>query len=77
MDKTIYTVGKFSKLVGKSIRTLQRWDKAGILVAHRSTTNRRFYTQDQSDLVLGLTPEQAHKRLSAIREYRGMTRKTI
>jgi predicted site-specific integrase-resolvase len=63
MDKTIYTVGKFSKLVGKSIRTLQRWDKAGILVAHRSTTNRRFYTQDQYDLVLGLTPEQPHKKV--------------
>lgn len=63
MDKTIYSVGKFSKLVGKSIRTLQRWDKAGILVAYRSSTNRRYYTQDQYDLALGLTPEKPHKKV--------------
>ena len=63
MDKNIYSVGEFSKLVGKHTRTLQRWDKDGILVAHRSATNRRFYTQDQYNLVLGVTPEQPHKKV--------------
>ncbi len=63
MDKNIYSVGEFSKLVGKSVRTLQRWDKDGILDAHRSPTNRRYYTQDQYNLALGVTPEQPHKKV--------------
>ena len=37
----------FSKLVGRSVKTLQRWDREGILPAHRTPTNRRFYTHEQ------------------------------
>jgi predicted site-specific integrase-resolvase len=29
------------------VETLQRWDKEGILIAHRSPTNRRYYTHAQ------------------------------
>jgi putative resolvase len=56
MADEIYSIGKFSKLVRKSIRTLQRWDKDGILVAYRTTTNRRYYTLAQSHQVLGTSP---------------------
>ena len=30
MIDEIYSIGKFAKLVGKSVRTLQRWGKEGI-----------------------------------------------
>ena len=33
--------------LGITIRTLQTWDRKGILKAKRSPTNRRFYTEDQ------------------------------
>ena len=42
-----YSVGEFSKLIGVSIKTLQNWDRDGILIANRTPTNRRFYTEEQ------------------------------
>lgn len=33
--------------LGMTTRTLQTWDRKGILKAKRSPTNRRFYTEDQ------------------------------
>ncbi len=45
--KTMYSPKEFGELVGKSVITLQKWDRKGILVAHRSPTNRRYYTHDQ------------------------------
>jgi predicted site-specific integrase-resolvase len=41
-------------MVGKSVITLQRWDRDGILVAHRTETNRRFYTHDQYLETIGI-----------------------
>ncbi len=45
--KTMYSPKEFGELVGKSVITLQKWDRKGILVAQRSPTNRRYYTHDQ------------------------------
>jgi putative resolvase len=42
-----YSPKQFGQLIGKSVLTLQRWDRAGILKAHRTPTNRRYYTHDQ------------------------------
>lgn len=42
-----YKVGEFAKLIGRTVSTLQRWDRDGTLVAHRTEGNRRFYTHDQ------------------------------
>lgn len=36
--------GTFAKLIGVSVKTLQRWDKSGSLVAGRLPSGRRFYT---------------------------------
>lgn len=47
---SIYKPNEFAKLVGVSVKTLQRWDRDGVLKAHRSPTNRRYYTDDQVDL---------------------------
>lgn len=44
---TNYTTGEFAKKIGVCARTLVRWDKAGLLVAHRTPTNRRYYTEEQ------------------------------
>ena len=46
MEK-IYNVTEFSKLIGKSVKTLQRWDRLGILTAYRSPSKRRYYTHRQ------------------------------
>lgn len=50
MGVNIMTVLKpkdVAKRLGVTTRTLQSWDRKGILKAKRSPTNRRFYTEDQ------------------------------
>lgn len=54
MEK-IYNITEFSKLVGKSVNTLQRWDREGILTSYRSPSNRRYYTHSQYDEYMGIT----------------------
>ncbi len=49
MDEKNYTVSQFAKLLNVSVKTLQRWDREGILVARRTPTNRRYYTGTQYD----------------------------
>lgn len=44
---TTYKPSEFSKMVGVSVKTLQRWDRDGVLKAYRSPTNRRYYTDEQ------------------------------
>ena len=46
MEK-MYAVSQFAELLGKSVKTLQRWYKAGILKAYRTPTNQRYYTHAQ------------------------------
>lgn len=41
-----------SQILDVSVKTLQRWDAKGILVAQRTGHNRRFYSQDQIDKFL-------------------------
>ena len=41
--------------LGISIKTLQRWDREGILVAKRTPTNRRYYTEEQYLSYVGKT----------------------
>lgn len=36
-----------AELIGVSVPTLQRWDREGVLKAHRTPTNRRYYTKEQ------------------------------
>src|SRR5437868_14265575 len=43
----IYSPKEFGKLIGRTTNTLQKWDRKGILQAHRSPTNRRYYTHGQ------------------------------
>lgn len=43
----MYKPKQFSKMLGVSVKTLQRWDKDGRLIASRTPSNRRFYTHEQ------------------------------
>lgn len=53
----MYSPAAFGKLVGRSVTTLQRWDREGTLTAHRNPQNRRFYTHDQYLAYIGLKPD--------------------
>lgn len=52
MNKT-YRPHEFAKLISRTTQTLQRWDREGILKAHRTPTNRRYYTHDQYLQIIG------------------------
>jgi putative resolvase len=42
----MYTPAQFAKRVGVSVKTLQKWDRIGVLPAKRTITNRRYYTDE-------------------------------
>ena len=44
-------------MVSRSVNTLQRWDREGVLVAHRNSQNRRYYTHDQYLSYIGQKPD--------------------
>lgn len=46
MEKT-YNVNEAAEIIGVSVKTLQRWDRDGKLVANRTPSNRRYYTEKQ------------------------------
>lgn len=45
--ETFYNVTQFSKIINVKVKTLQKWDRDGVLVAYRTPTNRRYYTHSQ------------------------------
>jgi putative resolvase len=58
---TIYSPKQFGQMIGRSVNTLQKWDRKGILKAHRSPTNRRYYTHDQYLAYHGLLAQESGK----------------
>jgi len=50
----MYTTGEFAERVGVHPQTVQRWDREGTLVAHRTQTGRRYYTDEDVAQALGL-----------------------
>jgi predicted site-specific integrase-resolvase len=69
--KSTYSPQEFGQLIGRKTKTLQKWDRDGTLKAHRSPTNRRYYTHDQYLAYRGmLAPEQgltiAYTRVSGV-----------
>lgn len=53
----IYRVSEFAKRIGKSSRTLRRWDKTGVLVAKRHPSGHRYYDESDVRKVLGGLPK--------------------
>ena len=63
--ETTYSVGEFAKKLHKTVRTIQQWDRDGLLVACRTPTNRRFYTHDQLLRYFGCDIPVADRRVVA------------
>ena len=60
---TNYKPKDFAELVGVSVKTLQRWDREGILKSNRTPTNRRYYTYDQYLQFKGINVETDSRQL--------------
>ncbi len=52
--KNIFKPQEFGKMIGRSVNTLQRWDRDGILKARRTPTNRRYYTIEDYNRTMGI-----------------------
>src|SRR5260370_32717738 len=61
----MYTPAIFSKQVGVSVKTLQKWDRINVLPAKRTITNRRYYTEDDLAAALRLPRVQKQRRTVA------------
>ena len=57
MNEKVYSPKDASKLLGIHIRTLQRWDKEGVLNAIRTPNGRRKITQSEIDRLLNISSE--------------------
>ena len=53
-----YKPKEFAELIGISVKTLQRWDREGVLKANRTPTDRRYYTYDQYLQFKGIKTEE-------------------
>ena len=51
-----YKPHEFAKIIGVSVKTLQRWDNQGKLPAKRTPSNYRYYTDDDLKIALGEKP---------------------
>ncbi len=54
MGHLLYKPKDVAELFGVSVKTVQRWDVEGKLIAKRTPKGRRYYTQDQLDNFLGI-----------------------
>ena len=61
----MYTPAQFAKRVNVSVKTIQKWDRHGILPAKRTITNRRYYTDDDLAEALRLPRRQKQRRTVA------------
>ena len=61
----MYTPAVFAKRVGVSVKTLQKWDRMGVLPAKRTITNRRYYTDEDLAAALRLPRVQKERRTVA------------
>ena len=58
-----YKPKDFAELLGVSVKTLQRWDREGILKANRTPTDRRYYTYDQYLQFEGIHTEEDERQV--------------
>lgn len=56
-----------AKRLGVSVKTLQRWDREGILVPKRNPNNRRYYTEDQYLEYIGSSCKKDKKIIAYVR----------
>ena len=56
---TNYKPKEFAELLNVSVKTLQRWDRNKVLIAKRTSTDRRFYTKEQLEQYLKKSDKNA------------------
>ena len=56
-----FTISAAAKQLGRCVKTLQKWDRDGVLNAKRTPTGRRYYTQDQINEWFGNRFEETDK----------------
>lgn len=61
--KSAYAPREFARMIGKSVATLQRWDREKILIANRTPTNQRYYTHDQYLSYIGIKADSSKKTI--------------
>jgi putative resolvase len=61
----MYTPAQFAERIGVSVKTIQKWDRLGILPAKRTITNRRYYTDDDLAAALNLPRLRKNRRTVA------------
>lgn len=49
------SVGELARTIGRSIDTIKRWERLGLLSAHRDRLGRRRYEQPQIDRCVELS----------------------
>ena len=58
-----YKPHEFAKIVGVSVKTLQRWDNHGKLPAKRTPSNYRYYTDEDLRIALGEKPKPVVRKV--------------
>jgi excisionase family DNA binding protein len=52
------TITQAAAYLGYKVKTLQKWDRDGLLRTTRTPTGRRVYTQEQLDAFMGIKPRK-------------------
>jgi putative resolvase len=63
----MYTASEFGKRIHVSVKTLQRWDRQGVLRAHRTPTNRRYYTTADLESILPQAARAGRRTVASCR----------
>ena len=64
----MYSIGKFSQLIGKSVYTLRVWEKNGKLIpSYRTKGNQRMYSEEQLHEVLQIEKPKNRINLGYVR----------
>lgn len=61
----VYKIHEMAEKLGVSVKTLQRWDNTGKLLARRTPSNQRYYTEDQYLDYMGFDDEKPHRKVIA------------
>jgi molybdopterin-binding protein len=69
MPKQLYTASEAASVLGISLDTLRRWDKAGRIKVQRDAGNRRVVTAEEIDRVRG---DAAGTHISARNRFNGI-----
>jgi molybdopterin-binding protein len=69
-DRALYTASEAARVLGISLDTLRRWDKAGRIRTERDAGNRRLVPADEIERLRGKHDDE----LSARNRFRGVVR---